>query len=589
MYGKGDGFALPFSLKAVAAGVCFFISASTHAEPFPEKVTRLLREHNLMRMVDADINAAKAQVDVEQTAWFPKFNMQLSAGNQKVDRDQGLNGSFDPAERTFGLTQLLWDFGTTSKRINSAQTVVSKEGFESSLQRQNLLLAAVEAQLRLIRANQVIRYATESEDNIKRQTALENARMDAGRGYTTDVLQAKVQLAAAEARKVAAEGQLMEAVNRYKAVFGEVVSIDIPNLEGLAIPLQIMPQSLDESVGMVSQNNPDVLAADARTKVARSERDVATSRELAPRLDFALTRSRYKDWDGTLGMRDDTKAMVRLNWNFDLGMRATKVTTAADLAAQSLQEKADYVRVQATEEARNAWTSWRTAQERAVYLSNQVDIATRFLELARKERELGRRSLLDLLNGETGLINAQSEASAAKIDEVIAAYRLLRAVGRISQDIFNMPNILVKTSYVAPKKHEVRSQDVAPAPHAADFVADGQAREAIAFVKEWAAAWAAKDVQAYLAAYAGGFQPAGQSRAEWETVRTKRISQPSFIRVEIVNPQVSRENNRLKVSFVQKYASSQFSDSTRKTLVLVDEGGKLRILEERVESAASSR
>ena len=43
--------------------------------------------------------------------------------------------------------------------------------------------------------------------------------------------------------------------------------------------------------------------------------------------------------------------------------------------------------------------------------------------MARKERELGRRSLLDLLNGEVALINAQSDAAAARVDEVIAAYR----------------------------------------------------------------------------------------------------------------------------------------------------------------------
>lgn len=46
--------------------------------------------------------------------------------------------------------------------------------------------------------------------------------------------------------------------------------------------------------------------------------------------------------------------------------------------------------------------------ERAEFLSNQVSMAANFLELARKERELGRRSLLDILNGEIGLINAQA-------------------------------------------------------------------------------------------------------------------------------------------------------------------------------------
>lgn len=56
---------------------------------------------------------------------------------------------------------------------------------------------------------------------------------------------------------------------------------------------------------------------------------------------------------------------------------------------------------------------------------------------------MGRRSLLDILNGEVSLLNAQSDATVARIDEVIAAYRLLRAVGRLSPSILREPGIVV--------------------------------------------------------------------------------------------------------------------------------------------------
>ena len=40
-------------------------------------------------------------------------------------------------------------------------------------------------------------------------------------------------------------------------------------------------------------------------------------------------------------------------------------------------------------------------------------IAAEFLELARKERQLGNRTLLDVLTGEAALINANSAAASA--------------------------------------------------------------------------------------------------------------------------------------------------------------------------------
>ena len=56
---------------------------------------------------------------------------------------------------------------------------------EREAQRQNLLLAGIEAHLKLVRAQQVLDYASDSEENVKQQTQLENIRLEAGKGYTT--------------------------------------------------------------------------------------------------------------------------------------------------------------------------------------------------------------------------------------------------------------------------------------------------------------------------------------------------------------------------------------------------------------------
>jgi adhesin transport system outer membrane protein len=123
-----------------------------------------------------------------------------------------------------GLNQLITDFGQTNRRVEAAETVLSKEGKERDLQRQNLFSPLSKPSLQVIRADRSLRYAQQSESNIKRQTSLESARMEAGRGYATDVLQAKAQLAGAEARRVIAESRMREASNRFRAVFGEAPS-----------------------------------------------------------------------------------------------------------------------------------------------------------------------------------------------------------------------------------------------------------------------------------------------------------------------------------------------------------------------------
>ena len=65
-------------------------------------------------------------------------------------------------------------------------------------------------------------------------------------------------------------------------------------------------------------------------------------------------------------------------------------------------------------------------------LRNETAIAAEFLDLVRKERQLGNRQLQDVLQGETALINANSSATAAETDIAIGVYELLAAMGRLS-------------------------------------------------------------------------------------------------------------------------------------------------------------
>ena len=86
-------------------------------------------------------------------------------------------------------------------------------------------------------------------------------------------------------------------------------------------------------------------------------------------------------------------------------------------------------------QARNAWQQLITAKANAEFLNNQANIAGEFLELARKERQVGRRELIDVLAGETALINASSDAAQAEAAVITAAYSLLNAMGRLELDV----------------------------------------------------------------------------------------------------------------------------------------------------------
>lgn len=100
-------------------------------------------------------------------------------------------------------------------------------------------------------------------------------------------------------------------------------------------------------------------------------------------------------------------------------------------------------------------------------------------------------------------------------------------------------------------------------------------------VNGWAKAWSSQDVNAYLGYYSNEFAPPkGLSRQAWADERRARIAGKGHIRVEVNAPQVVVTGDTAKVVFRQVYESDRLTANSRKTLVMVKNGGKWQIKQE---------
>lgn len=119
----------------------------------------------------------------------------------------------------------------------------------------------------------------------------------------------------------------------------------------------------------------------------------------------------------------------------------------------------------------------------------------------------------------------------------------------------------------------------------ANAAADAERDQVMSAVHAWAKAWSARDVKAYLNAYASDFDiPAGQTRKAWADERRARIEDKGRISVKIETPQVSVNGNTATVKFRQIYDSDRTKANSRKTLVLIRQAGKWQIKQERAGS-----
>ena len=106
--------------------------------------------------------------------------------------------------------------------------------------------------------------------------------------------------------------------------------------------------------------------------------------------------------------------------------------------------------------------------------------------------------------------------------------------------------------------------------------------EVLKALNAWAQAWSKKDADAYLSFYAKDFKtPGGESRADWEQGRRKRITAPKSISVSIGSPKVTMTGpNQATVTFRQAYRSDVMKANSRKTVAMTRNAGRWQIVQE---------
>jgi outer membrane protein assembly factor BamE len=109
-------------------------------------------------------------------------------------------------------------------------------------------------------------------------------------------------------------------------------------------------------------------------------------------------------------------------------------------------------------------------------------------------------------------------------------------------------------------------------------------KQVMTAMNAWAQAWRAKDVDAYIAAYAPGFRPqGGSSRAEWERRRSLLLglSRNIDLKIDSASVEIQGEKKAL-VTFNQFYTSDTYQDAVIKQLRFVLANGHWLIEEEAV-------
>ncbi len=428
-------FVLCFSLN----GFCATPDNNTQFNPnLHVLLTHLLKNNEEIQTFRHRVDSAQALVKQHRALYYPTLDLYGDTGREKVEKEFEKDTNEFRHDLTLRGNQLITDFGKTTSIIERDEFLLMQAKARLESVTQQMMRDGIAAYINIVRARERLKTALFSEKRIKELTGIEKALVQKGAGLTSDVLQAKSQLAGAMALTVGARGELNIARNRFYTVFYHLPTpSEIEQFQEIKFPSTHLPKALDVAINEAMEKNPEIRITKFDINV--TEKDIRISKSAYfPTLNLFAEASNANDDNGTLGYRREYSAGIEFRQNLYRGGSDAAAIRNAVANKSAATSHLEYAMKLVKEQVSNSWEQLFTLKEKNTLLDQQIDILRNFLELAKKERKMGTRSLLDVLNGEVNYINAQGNAISVREDTKIAAFNLLFAMGKINLDLFKV-------------------------------------------------------------------------------------------------------------------------------------------------------
>ena len=442
-------------------GLAAMAASPAYAIDLREAVAAALTNNPEINQAAANREAVEEERRQAQGLYAPRVTVEGSAGVRRLENAtrRALNIANDtlyPLEADLFAEQLLIDFGRQrselSRQAARTDAAASRVEERSEFVALNVSRAYIDYLLQQ-------RIVAASQDNLTfHERLVADLREGVARGSISIADQQQ-----AEERQQAARAKLTEALEEQ-----ENAAIAFHRVAGVAIgdptmppPISAnLPPNVDEAVDTARANHPKVLEALADLDTAAAEVRGARA-ELLPRISAEGRVRVGDDIDGFQGRTEDYLARVVMRWTIlSGGINEARVREASARETER-RFRLHQAGREAEADVRLAWNRLESQTRLVGELEQQSQVSDQLLGSYREQFNVGRRSLLDVLDAQNTRYNVQVQAETARLAQLYAQYRVLAASNRLLEALqVDLPSAAVSN---ARQRYDVRSYGPAEA------------------------------------------------------------------------------------------------------------------------------
>lgn len=363
--------------------------------------------------------------------YLPSIDLSASVGQANRQFDNRSDYSRNYAE--ISLTQMLFDGFRVRNALAKADHTSRVRYYELLDEAETKALEASEAYLSVQRHRELVKLAQDNLANHQRVYEHIGQRAERGVSNRADLQQIEGRLSLARSNLLTEVANLQSVTARYQRLVGQLPAEELQPYE---VPAARVPGELGLVLRNVYANNPALYAAFENTEVTQAAlRETKANRY--PTLELGMRHGTYKN-NNSFDNRTDPSSYgdesiieLRARYNLYRGGSDRAAERAAWQRISQAESLRDKTCVDLRQTATIAFGDVLNLQGRLASLEQHRTASAAVLVAYREQFDIGRRSLLDVLDSENEAFQAERAYTNGRYDLQIARLYTLHSMGEL--------------------------------------------------------------------------------------------------------------------------------------------------------------
>jgi outer membrane protein len=398
------------------------------AESLQEALTQAYRSNPRLDVARAQQRATDEEVPRANAGYRPTISASADVNWQRTQTQpqSASNGETHPEGVALNLSQPLFRGFRTISQVRQAEATVRAGRETLRNTEESVLLEAATAYADVVRDEAIVRLNENNVVVLTNQLRATQEQFNVGEVTRTDLAQAQARRELAVSQLDVARANLRTSRSTYERSIGSPPG----RLTDPGEPRRLLPKSVNEALQIAVRENPVIVNALYLEQAARYNVDLIRG-ELLPQVTLQANYSKRFDTSRTIDESEVATVTGRLD---------VPIYSGGEVDARVRQAKHTHVsRLQQVEQIKTeqqalviaAWSRLESARAQEQSAQAQIQANETALTGVREEYRVGQRTLIDVLNAEQELLNAQVSLVTAKHDATVQAYTVLTNIGRL--------------------------------------------------------------------------------------------------------------------------------------------------------------